>query len=106
MKDRRISARWFAAAGFAAATAVASILFAAGSATAAPAGDIRPAGGTNVVANSYIVVLKDGAVRGNGMDATVAKLVARYGGKTGHVFRHALRGFEISTGEAQARQIA
>jgi subtilisin family serine protease len=79
-----------------------------GSAAAAPAGgDIRPAGTDAVVANSYVVVLKETpALRRDGVDAVASSLRSQYGGSIGHTFRHALRGFEVNVGEAGARRLA
>jgi hypothetical protein len=76
-------------------------------AAAAPAeGDILEAGSANVVAGSYIVVLKNTAVTCDGVIAKAGQLASRFGGRTGHVFRHALRGFEVSLSERGARMLA
>ncbi len=73
----------------------------------APVGDIRPAGTANVVADSYVVVLKNTvSMQQRGVTATMKSLTSSYGGKVGHTFQHALQGFEITTNEALAKRIA
>ncbi len=102
----RATRRWFTAGAVAAITMVAS-LFLGGTASAAPdTGDIRPAGSAAVQPGSYIVVLKDSAaLRRDGVDSTARDLQTRYGGAIGHIFRHALRGFELNVSEAAARRL-
>ena len=99
--------RWFAAGVLTTATLVAFALAGASTASAAPpGGDIRPAG-TTAVAGSYIVVLKNtAALQRDGVDATARGLTGTYGGAVRRTFRHALRGFEVSLGEAAARRLA
>jgi subtilisin family serine protease len=76
-------------------------------ATAAPAeGEILAAGGPTAVAGSYIVVLRDSAVRADAVDATARSLASRQGGGVGLVYRHALRGFEARLSERGARRLA
>jgi subtilisin family serine protease len=82
----------------AAATAAAAI--GAGPAAAASTGEIRHAGGPTAIAGSYIVVLKSGTT------ATPAGLAGTYGGRVGHVYSAALRGFEVALDEASARKLA
>jgi subtilisin family serine protease len=98
--------RWFV--GAVALVTVAVIpLINGGTASAAPAGDIRPAGTATVVKDSFVVALKDSpSLQAKGVDSTAAALRTRYGGTIGHVFRKALHGFEISVGEAVARRLA
>ncbi|MFC4998858.1 S8 family serine peptidase [Dactylosporangium cerinum] len=72
-------------------------------AAAPPSGEILPAGTDAVVADSYVVVLKDGQ---QGVDTAVRTLAGRYGGKVGHVFRRAVHGFEVSMDEAAAKRLA
>src|SRR6266508_1757458 len=83
-------------------------LVAGGTAIAAPTGaDILPAGSATVVKDSFIAALKNSpALQATGVDAAVGALRARYGGTVGHVFRSALRGFEISVNETTARLLA
>jgi subtilisin family serine protease len=78
-------------------------------------GEIRSTGAGQVVANSYVVRLRDdGAVDGKGAgmarDAVMARalgLGSRYGGKVGNVYTTAVRGFEISgLDRASARRLA
>jgi len=99
--------RWFTAGVLTTATLVALNLAGPSAASAAPPGDdIRPAG-TTAVAGSYIVVLKNtAALQRDGVDATARGLTRTHGGAIGHTFRHALRGFEVSLGEAAARRQA
>ncbi|MEU5907096.1 S8 family serine peptidase [Micromonospora sp. NPDC047467] len=74
---------------------------------AAPAeGDILAAGGPTAVAGSYIVVLRDSAVRATAVDTTARDLTAQQGGGVGPVYRHALRGFEARLSERGARRLA
>jgi subtilisin family serine protease len=97
--------RWLTAGAVALVTLVAQ---AAGQSpvSAAPSGDILPAG-PNAIPGSYIVVLKDSAaLLSNGVDAAVTSLTRSYGGTVGHRFRHALSGFEVSLSEAAARRLA
>ncbi len=66
---------------------------------------ILRAGGPTAIPNSYIVVFKDTAVSRFSVAGKAAELTARVSGKLGHSYSHALRGFEISTTEAKARQL-
>jgi subtilisin family serine protease len=95
------------ALGVAAVAAVATaVLTGTQAAAVPPTGDIRPAGAT-AVAGSYIVVLKDtAALRRDGVDGVARGLVSAFGGSIGHIYRYALRGFELSVGEAAARRLA
>src|SRR5690242_313539 len=93
-----------AGVGGAALTVVAAIL--AWPANASPnMGDIR--GGTDgAVADSYVVVLKN-TVSGTTVDSTTDNLNHRYGGRIGHRYNSALRGFEVdSIDEDKARELA
>ncbi|TDC43971.1 S8 family peptidase [Micromonospora sp. KC213] len=79
----------------------------------ATAGTIRHVGGTDAVPGSFIVVLRDELVRPTarvGAPAEVARvadrLKARHGGTIGHVYRHALAGFEVRMPERAARRLA
>lgn len=96
--------------GFAKAAAAAAVVAAAAAmvATATPAsaapgdGLIRDAGTAEVVANSYIVVL-----RGGGEVAGSARnLTGRYGGAVTHTYTTALRGFAVRSDEAGAKRLA
>jgi subtilisin family serine protease/subtilisin-like proprotein convertase family protein len=93
-----------AGVGGAALTVVAAIL--AWPANASPnMGDIR--GGTDgAVSDSYVVVLKN-TVSGASVDSTTDNLNRRYGGRVGHRYTSALRGFEVdSIDEDKARELA
>ncbi|WP_311773699.1 S8 family serine peptidase [Micromonospora echinospora] len=93
--------------GIAAAATVLALAASTVSATAAPAeGDILAAGGPTAVAGSYIVVLRDSAVRVTAVDTTARDLTAQQGGSVGPVYRHALRGFEARLSERGARRLA
>ncbi|WP_117211596.1 S8 family peptidase [Allorhizocola rhizosphaerae] len=67
---------------------------------------ILRAGGPTAVADSYIVVFKDTAVSRLSVAGKANELANRVGGKARHTYSHALRGFEINTTEAKARQLA
>lgn len=56
--------------------------------------------------DSYIVVLRDTAVRAQAVDSTARDLAVRQGGNVGLVYRHALRGFEVRLSERGARRLA
>ncbi|GID93678.1 S8 family peptidase [Amorphoplanes digitatis] len=81
-------------------------------AVAAPAaGQIRLAGTADAVAGSYIVVLKDSAVRtGTNRVAAVgdksADLARGYGAQVRRTFGAALNGFEANMSEAAAKRLA
>ncbi len=70
------------------------------SATAAPEGEIRGLGASNVVKDNYIVVLKDFST------ASVENLSAKYGAKVKHTYKSALHGFSAQMSEAQAKSLA
>jgi subtilisin family serine protease len=63
-------------------------------------GQIRLAGGATAVSGSYIVVLKDVSA------ANASGLAAKYGVTVGHVYRHALNGFEARVNAAGAKRLA
>lgn len=85
-------------------TAVASV--ATPASARPPEGEIRTVGGADVVPDSYIVVLKDSAVARNQVGATSKELGSRFGGRVGHTYRDALRGFEVRLPAAAARRLA
>lgn len=58
----------------------------------------------NAVPGSYIVVTHDSA--SIDADAAPAKLAARYGGRVGHVYDAALKGFSVRLSAQQARRLA
>ena len=93
-----------AGVGGAALTVVAAIL--AWPANASPnTGDIR-GDADRAVADSYVVVLKN-TVSGASVDSTTDNLNRRYGGRVGHRYSSALRGFEVdSLDETSARELA
>ena len=65
-----------------------------------PSGTIRP-GGAQAIPGSYLVVLRSGTPAQRGVD-----LATRLGGRVGHVYTSALRGFELTASDATARRIA
>jgi len=71
----------------------------------AEGGQILPAGTGEVVPNSYVVVFKD-TVAADQVPARAGALAVRFGGRTGHVFRTAVHGFEVSMPEPAARRLA
>jgi subtilisin-like proprotein convertase family protein len=75
-------------------------------AAARPDGEIRRAGGAGAIAGSYLVVFKDRAVRQSAVTGAATGLAGRAGGKVARVFRHAVRGFELSGPAAAARRAA
>ncbi|MET7394506.1 S8 family serine peptidase [Dactylosporangium sp. NPDC005572] len=109
MKLPSTTGRWYRAATVAVTAVVAATVTNAGMAASAPppVGDILPSGTAKVVADSYVVVLKDSAsLQQHGVDATAKALTGRYGGKVGHRYSRALHGFEISLSEAAAKRLA
>ena len=85
----------------------------AATASAATAGEFVRAQGPKAIPDCYIVVLKPGTtVRPGGSKAglTVAQVAvgaaARYGGRVGHFYEHALSGFSLCMPEAGARALA
>lgn len=95
--------RWSVRAIAVAATALLVAADVGVAAAAPPSGEILPAGSAAVVADSYVVVLKDGQ---QGVDTAVRALTGRYGGRVGHIFRRAVHGFEVSMDEAAAKRLA
>ena len=97
-----------AALTIAAAAATVVALTGAGPAQAEPAtGTILPAASDAVVADSYVVVLKDTpALRNRGVPGTAADLTGRYGGSVGHTYQHAVLGFEVAMPRAAAERLA
>jgi len=63
-------------------------------------GQIR-SGGAQVIAGSYLVVLRDGAAAGR-----VAELATSRGARIGHRYSAALHGFEVAADEATAQRLA
>jgi subtilisin family serine protease len=67
---------------------------------------ILRAGGPTAVKDSYIVVFRDTVVTRSGVAGKSQQIAARAGGKVGHQYTEALRGFEITVSEAAAKKIA
>ncbi len=67
---------------------------------------ILRAGGPTAIPNSYIVVFKNATMSPAAVAGKAEELSAKAGGKIGHRYWHALRGFEIIVGEKAARQLA
>ncbi len=98
------SARLAAVLGTAAALTLSGV--AAGTASAAPEGTVAVAVGATVVPDRYVVVLKDTALAKSATQRTADGLAKRYGGTVKATWRHALRGFAISTTAEAARKLA
>jgi Subtilase family len=82
-------------------------------ASAVDAGQFVKATGARAIPGCYVVVLELGAAAragGHRAGMTVSQLAvgtaARFGGKLGHVFEHALSGYSICLPEAAARSLA
>ncbi|WFE20983.1 S8 family peptidase [Solwaraspora sp. WMMD937] len=106
----RTTGRRLLLAGCAAAVATALV---GNPAAAAPAGEIKLAGGATAVAGSYIVVFTDAAVAARGDAARAAavadradRLAAQYGGAVNRVFGAAVNGFEARLSPSAARRLA
>ncbi|WP_308195496.1 S8 family peptidase [Dactylosporangium sp. AC04546] len=110
MKLPSTTGRWYRTAAVAVTTLMAvtvTNIGVAASAAPPPVGDILPSGTAEVVADSYVVVLKDSvSLQQRGVDDSAKVLSGRYGGKVGHVYRSALHGFEVSLSEAAAKRLA
>jgi subtilisin family serine protease len=98
-------ARWrWKLFGFAAAALTAGAVAVGTPAAAAPAeGTIRDAGTAEVVANSYIVVLKAG---GASVSSSSHSLAGKYGAAVKHTYGSALKGFSATMSEARAKRLA
>ncbi|MBC6446334.1 S8 family peptidase [Actinokineospora xionganensis] len=100
--SRAKALRRLTAAGIATVAGMATAITLATPAVAAEA-QILGADAANVVKDSYIVVLKDGAqARG----ATADSLSARYGGKVNHRYSAAISGYAATMTEQQAKRVA
>ena len=73
----------------------------AGPAAAEPVGPIRHVPGATPVKDSYLVIVKDGAVAD-----TAGALTRRHGGAVKAVWQHAVRGFAVSMTTDQATRVA
>ncbi|MBC6461619.1 S8 family peptidase [Actinomadura sp. HBU206391] len=86
------------------ATAALALMW-AGPAQAAD-GTIRSADGAEFVPGSFIVVLKDGSASRSAVGSNARSLTARHGGAVTQTFGSALRGFAVTSTDAQARRLA
>ncbi|MFD5103082.1 S8 family peptidase, partial [Streptomyces albidochromogenes] len=68
-------------------------------------GNIQGADARNAVKDSYLVVLKDDTTA-QGVVRRKATLTKRYGGKAGHTYSSALKGFSVRMTENQAKRLA
>jgi subtilisin family serine protease len=68
-------------------------------------GSILGAGAHNSVKDSYLVVLEDDTTA-QGVERRKAALIKRYGGKVGHTYSSALKGFSVRMTEKQAKRLA
>ncbi len=97
--------RRFAGLGVAAAMAIA-LVSAAPSPAAAAEGRLLGTGNPNAIADSYIVIFKDGAAPGTKAQSLTSRLSSTYGAKVEHTYSHALRGFAGTMSRAAARRLA
>jgi subtilisin family serine protease len=92
------------------AVAVSASFTGAGAAFAAPQEELKKkqhfATERGVIADSYIVVLKDTAVRADAVDSSASALVKKYGGTVERTYKSALRGFAVKMNAAQAAKLA
>src|SRR5882757_1756747 len=95
--------RLLAGAGVAGAVAIVTAI-AAMPAQAEELGDIRHADTGAAVADSYIVVLKDGARAA--VTAQADSLAAEYGADVGRTYTTALQGFSVTATETEAQRLA
>jgi subtilisin family serine protease len=96
--------RLIAGAGLAGAVAIAAAIVAMPAQAAE--GQIRLANTENSVDGSYIVVLKDSAVRTAAVSAEATSLAGEYGTQVSRTYTTALHGFAMHATEAQAKQLA
>jgi subtilisin family serine protease len=69
-------------------------------------GTIRAVGSSTVVKDSYIVVFKNSAVSRDRVARKSRELASRFGGRVGHTYADALRGFEVELPAVAARRLA
>ncbi len=74
--------------------------------TTGKARGILRAGGPTAIPDSYIVVFRNNVVTKAGVAGKAQQLAAKAGGKVGHSYSHALRGFEITVSEKEAKKLA
>ncbi|RKT82043.1 Serine protease, subtilisin family [Saccharopolyspora antimicrobica] len=86
------------------AGALAAAMIAAPAAAAEPTGEIRPT--AEPVADSYIVVLKDGVASASATTSTATRLADSYGGKVTATYTSTIRGFAVRLDEAAAERLA
>ncbi|MGW4497791.1 S8 family peptidase [Micromonospora sp. NPDC004336] len=104
--------RWRARAVGVLAVAATVVATVGAPATAAPGGTIRYADDPAAVADGYVVVLReDGAVgragdRRSAVRGVADRLAERYGASVGHVYGHAVTGFQARLSERAARRLA
>ncbi|GAB3485863.1 S8 family peptidase [Amycolatopsis cihanbeyliensis] len=87
------------------ATALAAMT-AAGGAAAEPAGEILGAESPNAIDGSYIVVLKDGEVSTQAVEATAERLAGKYQGEVDRTYGTVLRGFSAKMSQRDALRLA
>ncbi|GLW35562.1 S8 family peptidase [Actinoplanes regularis] len=102
--DAKRTAIRFMAVASAATVSLYGFTAPASAAPAAPAvGTILEAGAPDAIANSYIVVLKDGA---EAVAAAASNLTARYGGQVLDNYEATVRGFHAQMSETEASHLA
>ncbi|MEV4313093.1 S8 family serine peptidase [Actinocrispum sp. NPDC049592] len=95
--------RRLAGLGLAAAAAI-TVAMGASPASAAE-GQVLYAGSADAINGSYIVVFKD-TVSVQSMDSQVQSTTAKYGGNATYTYKAALRGYNATMTEAQAKRLA
>ncbi|MGQ0839742.1 S8 family peptidase [Actinokineospora sp.] len=105
MTTRREGRRGRLAVGFALVGAVATVTALAAVPAQAQQGEIRLADSASAVADSYIVVLKDGA-RTADVSSQASGLAARYRGQVGRTYDTVLNGFSVTMSADKARELA
>ncbi|TCP46852.1 subtilase family protein [Tamaricihabitans halophyticus] len=104
LTSRRNRSRLFAGIGAISAMATATAVLAT---PAQATGEIEMANSETAVADSYLVVLKDGATgAGTRIGALADGLAERYDANVSKVFGSALNGFSIQASEAEAKRLA
>ncbi|GIG65195.1 S8 family serine peptidase [Phytomonospora endophytica] len=105
-----ILGRSAARAGVLAVSTAALLLGSYGMAAAAAdaSGEIRNAGGPDVIADRYMVVLKDGAADPGAaaVESTADGLATRYGGTVRYTYHATIKGFSVEMSEGEAKRLA
>ncbi|OLR89514.1 S8 family peptidase [Actinokineospora bangkokensis] len=108
MNTSREGRRGRRAAGLGVLGAAAAVAALAAVPAQAATGVVLHADAADTVADSYIVVLKDGAktLGAQQVSAQASTLATRYGGTVGRTYDSAINGFSVSMSEAEAERLA